>query len=134
MACRGIRGATTVKENTKEAIVEATEELLEKMARSNGIVPEDVAFAFFTTTRDVNAEFPAVAARLMGWEHVALMCGHEMDVPDATPGVVRVMALVNTDKRQDQLVNVYLRGAVNLRQRGMEHRADPNLSTKRHPR
>jgi len=120
MACRGVRGATTVTANTKEAVTEATREVLEKLIEANGIVADDVAYALFTTTRDVNAEFPAVAARLMGWDRVALMCGHEMDVPDATKGVIRVMVLWNTDKRQDEIVNIYLRGAAHLRQRGME--------------
>ena len=124
MACRGVRGATTVTANTKEAVTEATREVIERIIEANGIVAEDVAYALFTTTRDVNAEFPAVAARLMGWDRVALMCGHEMDVPDATKGVVRVMVLWNTDKRQDEIVNVYLRGAAHLRQRGMEGRKD----------
>lgn len=120
MACRGVRGATTVTANTKEAVTEATREVLEKIIEANGIAAEDVAYALFTTTRDVNAEFPAVAARLMGWDKVALMCGHEMDVPDATKGVIRVMVLWNTGKRQDEIVNIYLRGAAHLRQRGME--------------
>lgn len=131
MACRGIRGATTVTENTKKAIVAATREMLEKLVEANGFTPEDVACAFFSTTRDVNAEFPAVAARLLGWEHVALLCGHEMNVPDATPGVIRVMLLVNTNKRQGQIVNIYLRGAVNLRQRGMERKSGLSASRKK---
>jgi chorismate mutase len=117
--CLGVRGATTADANTKEAIVDATEELLREMVASNQLVESDVAAVFFTTTRDLNAEFPAVAARVrMGWEHTALMNAHEMDVPDAATSVVRVLLLVNTDKSKDELVHVYLKGAQFLRSRG----------------
>jgi chorismate mutase len=118
-ACLGLRGATTADANTKEAIVDATEELLRQMVASNQLVENDVAAVFFTTTRDLNAEFPAVAARVrMGWEQTALMNSHEMDVPDAATSVVRVLLLVNTDKSKDELVHVYLKGAQHLRSRG----------------
>ncbi|MBI2165228.1 MAG: chorismate mutase [Chloroflexi bacterium] len=117
--CRGLRGATTADSNTKEAILSATRELLERLAKANQIAPEDLAAAFFTTTRDLNVEFPAVAARQMGWNGVALLCGHEMDVPDGLPGCVRVLLLVNTTKRPEELVHVYLKGAKDLRSRGI---------------
>lgn len=117
---RGIRGATTADANTKEAIVKATKDMLEALVKANNIDPDDIASAMFTTTRDLNAEFPAVAARKhLGWNYVALMCSHEMDVPDALPSCIRVSILVNTNKRADEIVNVYLKGAVNLRQRGV---------------
>lgn len=117
---RGIRGATTADSNTEEAILEATQELLEKLIEANEIEAEDVAAAFFTTTLDLNAEFPAVAARRIGWHYVALMCGHEMATPDAQPQCIRTLILLNTDKAPHELSNVYLRGAANLRARGME--------------
>ena len=117
---RGIRGATTADENTKEAIVEATRELLERLVEANGIVVDDVAAVMFTTTRDLNAEFPAVAARRMGWNYVALMCSHEMTVPDAQTRCIRALVLVNTEKAAEELSNIYLRGAANLRARGMD--------------
>lgn len=120
LACRGIRGATTARDNTKEAILEATRELLERLVKANKVERESMAAAIFTTTRDLNAEFPAVAARQMGWVDVALMCGHEMDVPDALPGCIRVLLLVNTERQNHEIVNVYLRDAVTLRARGME--------------
>ena len=120
LACRGIRGATTVTENTKDAILSGTTELLEKLVDENDIQREQPAAAIFTTTRDLNAEFPAVAARQLGWTDVALLCSHEMDVPNALPSCIRVLLLVNTDKTPQELVNVYLRGAKNLRSRGME--------------
>lgn len=119
---RGIRGATTATENTRSAILEATTELLEKLTNANKIVLDDVAAAFFTTTHDLNAEFPAVAARKMGWTSVALMCGHEMQVPDGLPKCIRVLILLNTDKAPRDLVHVYLRGAIHLRDRGMENK------------
>ena len=117
---RGIRGATTADCNTKEAIVQATKELLEELIEANDIEADDVASAIFSTTPDLNAEFPAVAARQLGWIYVALMCGHEMAVPDAQARCVRVLILINTDKSPQELRNVYLRGAEKLRDRGME--------------
>ncbi len=115
MVSRGVRGATTVESNTKEAILQATAELLRAMIDANGIHPDDAAYVYFTTTYDLNAEFPAVAARQMGWEHVPLLCGHEMNVPDALPKCIRILMLVNTDKKPQEIVHVYLRGAKNLR-------------------
>ncbi len=119
-ACRGIRGATTADANSKECILSATRELLQELIRANSLKSDDVAAAIFSTTRDLNAEFPAVAARKLGWVHVALMCGHEMDVPDAQSRVIRALVLVNTDVPADKLVNVYLKDARNLRARGVE--------------
>ncbi len=117
---RGLRGATTADANTRSAIVSATSELLAELVSRNDLDLDDVAAAFFTTTQDLNAEFPAVAARLLGWTQIALMCGHEMAVPDAQPMCIRVMVLINTDKRAAELDNVYLRQAVNLRARGVD--------------
>jgi chorismate mutase len=113
--CRGVRGATTVEENTRQAIITATRELLALMIEANGIRPEDVASAFFTTTPDVNAEFPALAARQLGWHDVALLCGHEMAVPGALPRCIRILIHWNTERRADEVVHVYIRGAENLR-------------------
>lgn len=115
MSCRGIRGATTVEANTPEAILEATTELLTELMRANDLRVEDVASAVFTTTRDLNAEFPAVAANRMGWTNVALLCGHEMDVPGSLARCLRVLLHVNTEKEPHELVHVYLRGAQVLR-------------------
>lgn len=112
---RGIRGATTVTRNTREAILDATRELLEAMIQANDIQAEDVACAWFTTTPDLNADFPAIAARQLGWTQVALMDAHHMNVPGALPMCLRVMLLVNTTRRQEEIVHVYLRGARILR-------------------
>jgi chorismate mutase len=112
---RGIRGATTVERNTREAILDATRELLEHMIQANDIRAEDVATAWFTTTPDLNADFPAIAARHLGWAQVALMDAHHMNVPGALPMCLRVSLLVNTIRRQEEIVHVYLRGARVLR-------------------
>ena len=121
MMCRGFRGATTASDNTSMAIVEATEELLRAMVEANDLDPEYIAAAWFTTTTDLTAEFPAtVARRRLGWTGVALMNSHEIDVPGGQPMCIRVMLLVNTEKRQDEIQNIYLRGAVNLRQRNVQ--------------
>ena len=124
MVCRGIRGATTVAENTREAILGATDELLQEMVKANGIEDSQVAAVFFTTTSDLTAEFPAVAARQMGWEQTALMCGHEMGVPDALSKCVRVLILINTEKGPGDLSHVYLKEAKGLRARGTGSTAD----------
>ena len=118
---RGIRGATTAESNTREDVLAAATELMERLVEANSIDADDVAAAFFTTTPDLNAEFPAAAARLMGWTYVALMGASEIDVPDAPPLCIRVLILINTDKPPQQLKNIYLRGATNLRKRGTEN-------------
>ena len=116
MPCRGIRGATTVDSNSREPILAATRELLAEVVRANDVRKEDIASAYFTTTPDLNAEFPAVAARVdFGWSNVALMCGHEMAVPGSLAMCLRVLLHVNTDRSQDEINHVYLRGAAALR-------------------
>lgn len=115
MYTRGIRGATTVEHNTEENIITATKELLGGMIEANGINPDYVASAIFTTTKDLNAEFPAAAARQMGWTGVALMCSHEMDVPGSLRMCIRILIHVNTDKNADEISHVYIRGAKNLK-------------------
>ena len=116
---RGVRGATTVDENTKEAMLEATSELLAELVRANGIEPDDIAAAMFTTTPDLNAEFPPLAARKMGWEYVPLLSSVEVNVPDGQPRCIRTLLLVNTDIGPRDISNVYLRDAKNLRSRGI---------------
>ena len=115
MLCRGIRGAITVDANTPQAILDATAELLTAMIEANGIRPENVASVIFTATPDLNAEFPALAARCLGWNDVALLCGQEMAVPGSLAMCLRVLLHVNTDKSADEIAHVYLRGAQALR-------------------
>ncbi len=113
--CRGVRGATTVLENSREAILEATRELLFVIMRANQMAPEEVASVFFTTTVDLNATYPALAARQLGWYDAALMCGHEMQVPDGMPRCIRVLIHWNTTRGMKEIVHVYLREAKSLR-------------------
>ena len=113
---RGIRGATTVDSNTRSAILDATEELLGALIERNRIDSADVASVWFTTTPDLDAEFPAVVARRsFNWTHAALMCGHEMNVPGALPACLRILIHANSPLPQDQIEHIYLRGARVLR-------------------
>jgi chorismate mutase len=116
---RGIRGATTAVGNTADAIVEATAELLAELTRLNDLSKEEICFAYFTTTLDLDAEFPALAARQMGWTTVPLLCGNDMVVPGpnprSVPMCIRILLLYNTDKTQSEMKSAYLRGAQAIR-------------------
>ena len=101
--------------NTKEHILAVAKELLQEMVSANGVEAEDVACILFTTTSDLNAEFPAVAARGMGFSQTALLCGHEMNVPGSLPMCLRILILFNTEKRAEEIIHVYTRDAVALR-------------------
>ena len=115
MWCHGIRGAITVAANNKESIIAAAKELLNEVVKANGIEVGQIAAVFFTTTSDLDAEFPAAATREMGWsQQVALICGHEMNVPNSLPKCLRILMLVNTEKKADEIVHVYLGGAKKL--------------------
>lgn len=119
MAVRGIRGATTAAANTPEAIVEATTELLDELTRRNRLDPAEIAFCYLTTTLDLDAEFPALAARRMGWVDVPLLCGNDMIVPGPNPRSVarciRVLLLYNTERGQNEMRSAYLRGAAAIK-------------------
>ena len=115
MNCRGIRGATTVDSNTKEAILAATRELLQDMVSYNDVREEDVAAIFFTTTADLNATFPAEAARETGLSRAPLLCGQEIDVPGSLPMCLRILILLNTDKGLEDIAHVYIKGATVLK-------------------
>jgi chorismate mutase len=110
-----VRGATTADENTRDAIVTATAQLLALMIRSNQIRSEDVCSAVFTTTTDLDAEFPALAARQMGWLDVPLLCGHEINVPGSLRRCIRVLVHWNTEKPQREIHHIYVKGAEKLR-------------------
>ena len=98
MITKGIRGAITVAENTSSSIKEATLELLSKMIERNNISVENISHVIFTLTNDLNAEFPAKFARIdMGWQDVAMMCFHELDVPNALPMCLRVLIVLNCE-------------------------------------
>lgn len=116
MTTKGIRGAITVDSNTKEALEEATLELLCEMFEKNGLEgTSKISHIIFTTTNDLNAAFPAMFPRLaFGWNDVAMMCFHEVDVPDSLKMCLRILVVVNCDENfKPQFV--YLKGAKNLR-------------------
>src|SRR5262249_61022226 len=113
--CRGVRGATFIDEDTPEAILAGTRELLAAIALANGIATEDVASAFFTSTPDLRSAFPARAARDLGWTDVPLLGATEVDKTGAPPRCIRVLLHWNTPRRQDEVVPVYLRGSDAMR-------------------
>ena len=115
MSCHGMRGATTVGENSERAIIAATRTLLERMVSANGIATEDIASVIFTTTPDLNPAYPARAARDLGWTDTPLLGAQEIDVPNSLPRCVRVLILWNTDRSIDQIVHIYLGAAAALR-------------------
>jgi chorismate mutase len=112
---RGVRGATTAEANTREAILAATHELLCLMIEANTVRPDDVASAIFTTTIDLDADYPALAARALGWHDVALMCMHEMNVPHGVKQCIRILLHWNSEVAARDVKHVYIKGAVNLR-------------------
>ncbi|MFT4413094.1 chorismate mutase [Fredinandcohnia humi] len=113
---RGIRGATTILNNNKEEITVATEKLLRAMIQANSINASDVAQILFSVTEDVDASFPAAAARLIeGWAYVPVMCMREIPVPGSLPMCIRVMMTVNTTAKQEEIVHIYHEGAISLR-------------------
>jgi len=115
MVCRGVRGATTVESNSRDEILLATRQLVALIIRLNGIEAEDVASALFSTTSDLDAEFPALAARQLGWLDVPLLCSHEISVPGSLPMCIRVLVHWNTDKPQSEIHHVYTGEAKRLR-------------------
>jgi chorismate mutase len=115
MFVRAIRGATTAEENTKESILEATRELLEEIVNRNNLNEADIISVLFTVTSDLNATFPAIAARYIGWTDIALICTNEIYVPGSLNSCVRAMVHINTDKRNCDIRHVYLKGAAVLR-------------------
>ncbi len=115
MYSRGIRGATTATANTSAEIIAATREMLELIIAANHLEPDDISSVIFTTTADLNAEYPALAARQLGWHDVALMCGHEMAVPHGLKQCIRVLIHWNTAKSQAEVVHIYIREAQGLR-------------------
>lgn len=115
MNVRGIRGAITVKKNSRDEIISSTMSLLEKVASINGIKLNDIAAVIFSVTKDLNAEFPAVAARNLGWLYSPLLCTYEINVPGSLKKCIRVLLLVNTEKQQKQMKHIYLKDARKLR-------------------
>jgi chorismate mutase len=115
MYCRGIRGATTVERNERDQILAATRELLQTIAQLNNLCIDDIASGILTVTDDLDAVFPALAARQLGWTEVALICMREIPVPGSLGKCIRVLLHVNTACRPSELRHVYLREAAGLR-------------------
>lgn len=115
MLVRGVRGATTVENNTRDEILTATRQLFALMIRLNGIETEMAASAMFSVTTDLNAEFPALAARQLGWLEVPLLCTYEIDVPGSLRKCIRILINWNTEKSQRDIKHVYIKDAVRLR-------------------
>ncbi|MDE3112916.1 MAG: chorismate mutase [Chloroflexota bacterium] len=114
-AVRGVRGATTVAANDREEIVSATKDLLQRIVALNAMASEDVASVWFTATPDLDAEFPAAAAREIGWTDVPLICSREIPVPGALGRCIRVLIHWNTGRSQREVRHVFLREARSLR-------------------
>ncbi len=116
MTLRGIRGAITVERDQMESILDATQELLQALMNANpGLISEEIASVFFSTTDDLASIHPAVAARRMGWRLVPMMCSREIPVPGSLPLCIRVLIHWNTECKQNEINHVYLRDAVALR-------------------
>jgi len=112
----GIRGATVVETDQPEAILRATQELLEKILQANpSLSPADIASAFFTVTPDLYSAYPARAAREMGWQRVPMLCSQEIPVPDGLPRCIRVLIHWNTNLPSEAVLHVYLHQAASLR-------------------
>jgi len=112
---RAIRGAVQVEADEREAILEGTTELMNEVVIRNDLTTDDVISVLFTVTPDLTAEFPALAARKLGFHDVPLICAAEIPVPGAMPRVVRLLAHVETDRPRSAIQHVYLRGATALR-------------------
>ena len=115
MLVRGIRGAITVNNNTKEEITKFTKELLITLQKENDFNIEDIVSVFFSVTPDLNATFPAQAARELGWDRVPLFDMQEIDVPGSLPRCIRILIQINCSKNQTEIKHCYLRGARILR-------------------
>ena len=115
LVCRGVRGATTATDNNRDEILTSTRQLLALMIRLNDIDSVDVTSAIFSTTRDLDCEFPALAARQLGWLDVPLMCTNEIHVPGSLQKCIRILIHWNTNKSQKEITHVYTNEAVRLR-------------------
>ncbi len=115
MALRSVRGAITIEKNTRDDILNNTEMLLNEIFKANGISESDVVNIIFTATKDIDAAYPAVAARGLGIIHAGLVCMQEMYVEGSLNMCIRVLVMAETDKAQDELIHVYLKGAKRLR-------------------
>jgi chorismate mutase len=115
VAVRAVRGAVQISGNDRDEILAGTTELVTEVMSRNELSTDDVISVLFTATPDLTTEFPALAARKLGFQEVPLLCASEIDVPGAMPRVVRLMMHIETSKPRSALQHVYLRGAAALR-------------------
>ncbi len=115
MTVRAIRGAVTVENNSAVEIIDETKALLTEIVKENNVEYEDIISIIFTVTKDLDAAFPAVAARQLGWTRVALICTNEIDVPGSLKSCIRVLLHINSEKSNSEINNIYLKGAKVLR-------------------
>ena len=133
MAVRAVRGAIQVDEDDRQQVLDATTELLHAVLERNGITPDDIISVLFTATPDLTSEFPAYAARQMGFVDVPLMCATEIAVAGAMPRVLRLLAHVETDRPRAEIKHAFLRGAAALRRPGAVRAADGTAGAARRP-
>lgn len=112
---KALRGATTVEANDADQIISETGVLLRKIVEENKIDTDDIISVIFSLTEDLNAAFPAIAARQLGWNSTALMCTKEIDVPGSLKKCIRVMMHINTEKKNNELKHIFLKEARALR-------------------
>ncbi|MCP4135726.1 MAG: chorismate mutase [bacterium] len=115
MAVRGIRGAITIESNSREEILAKTGEMLESLIEKNTVEVDEIVSVVFSVTEDIDAEFPAVAARNLGWNYTPMLCTREIPVPGSLKNCIRVLLHLNTEKKQHEMRHVYLYGAKKLR-------------------
>lgn len=116
MMSRGVRGATTVTINNADQMVNRTKELIDEIIKQNSIIPEQISHVFISVTKDINATFPSKALRKIdGWTYVPVMCMQEIEVPGSLEKCIRVMMVINTDKKQEEIHHVYHYEAIKLR-------------------
>ena len=115
MAVRAVRGATQLEQDTREHMLDRVAELVTDVMEANGLVVDDFISIIFTATSDLVSEFPAYAARQLGFSDVPLVCARELEIEGSMPRVVRLMAHIETDLPRADVTHVYLHGAANLR-------------------
>lgn len=115
MAVRAVRGATQLDEDVREHMLERVAEMVTDVMVANELTVDDFISVIFTATSDVVSEFPAYAARRLGFGDVPLLCARELEIEGSMPRVVRMMAHVETGLPRSRITHVYLHGAANLR-------------------
>ena len=115
MTVRAVRGATQLERDDREHLLERVAEMVRDVMSANDLAVDDFISIFFTATSDLHSEFPAYAARLLGFDDVPLMCARELEIEGSMPRVVRMLAHVETDLPRSEITHAYLHGAANLR-------------------